>query len=216
MATSYTEGNYTAEWLIGECDEAYYSRDTGVLASGNNLVSGAVVARLVTAATGTAQAGTNTGNGTMGAITAGNNAMVGTYVLRVVKAVTNAGDFEVYDPQGDLCGVGQVAAAFTGGGLSFTLADGSTDFVVGDTFTITVTALTAKYTVLAPTALTGAQVAAAILYRDTDASSADTTTVFMTRACTVDNSKLTWPAGITAQQKLTAIAQLNAAGIVVR
>lgn len=216
MAQSYTEGNYTAEWLIGECDEAYYSRDTGVLASGNNLLSGAVVGKLVTAATATAQAGTNTGNGVMGAITAGNNAMVGTYELRVTKSATNAGDFEVYDPQGDICGVGSVAAAFTGGGLSFTLADGSTDFVVGDTFTITVTALTAKYTVLAPTATTGAQVAAAILYRDTDATSADTTAVFMTRACTVDSSKLVWPGGATAQQKATALAQLTAAGIVCR
>jgi hypothetical protein len=216
MAASYAEGNYAAEFLIGECDEASYSRDTGILASGNNLLAGAVVGKIVSAGTGAAQAGTNTGNGMMGAITVGNGAQAGTYVLKVIKAVTNAGDFEVYDPQGDLCGVGQVAAAFSGGGISFTLADGATDFVVGDTFTITVTALTVKWSVLAPTGTNGSQIAAGILYRATDASSADTTAVFITRAATVGSAKLVWPGGATTAQKNTAIAQLTAAGIVVR
>lgn len=215
MATHYAEGTYAAEYLISE-DWCAGSRDTVTLASGNNLASGAVLGRLVTAATGTAQAGTNTGNGTMGAVTVGANAMVGTYVLRINKAAANAGDFTVTDPQGDVCGAGTVAVAFSGGGLSFTLADGSADFVVGDTFTITVTALTAKYTVLAPTATNGAQVAAAILYRAVDATSADTPAVITARASVVDSAKLAWPAGITAAQKATALAQLTAAGIVAR
>jgi hypothetical protein len=216
MAQSYTEGNYAAEFLIGECDEAYYSRDTGTLASGNNLLAGAVAAKIVTAGTATAQAGTNTGNGTMGAITVGSGAMLGAYTLKVTKAAANAGDFVVIDPQGDVIGNGSVAAAFNTGGLAFTLADGAADFVVGDTFIITVSALTVKWTVLNPTGTNGSQVAAGILYRDTDATSADTAAVFITRAATVDSSKLVWPGGATTAQKNTAIAQLAAAGIVVR
>jgi len=35
--------------------------------------------------------------------------------------------------------VGTVAAAYSFGGLAFTLADGTPDFAVGDKFTITVT-----------------------------------------------------------------------------
>lgn len=214
--TTFAEGNYTAEFLISECDEAYYSRDAVTLASGNNLAAGTVLGRIVTAGSATAQAGTNTGNGAMGTITVGAGAQPGIYTLKVTKATTNAGDFEVYDPQGDICGVGTVGAAFSGGGLSFTLADGATDFVVGDAFTLTVSSLTEKWTILAPAATTGAQVAAGILYAAVDASGGDKAAVVIARAAQARLSRLTWPGGITTAQKNTAIAQLKAAGIVVR
>lgn len=100
---------------------------------------GTVLGKTLTGGSATATAGTNTGNGTMGTITVGGTAKVGTYVLKITKAATNAGDFQVVDPEGDVCGLGTVAVAFSGGGLSFTLADGSTDFAVGDTFSIAVT-----------------------------------------------------------------------------
>jgi len=92
------------------------------------------------AATGASAAGAdNTGNGTMGAITVTAGAKAGVYTLEITGAASNAGAFRVTDPDGVFINDGDVAAAFSSGGLAFTLADGATDFVVGDTFAITVT-----------------------------------------------------------------------------
>ena len=92
------------------------------------------------AATAAAVAGSgNTGNGTMGTITVTAGAKAGVYTLEIAGAATNAGAFRLSDPDGVFVDDGDVAAAFSAGGLAFTLADGATDFVVGDTFAITVT-----------------------------------------------------------------------------
>lgn len=83
--------------------------------------------------------GTNTGNGAMGAITVDETlARAGAYVLTVVEPAANAGAFVVEGPDGAQIGDGNVGAAFNAGGLAFTLADGATDFVAGDSFKITV------------------------------------------------------------------------------
>jgi hypothetical protein len=89
-------------------------------------------------AAGAAVAG-NTGNGTMGAVTVSAGAKQGTYLLTIVEPATNAGAFIVADPDGLIIGNGDVAAAFSAGGIAFTLADGATDFAAGDQFTIPVT-----------------------------------------------------------------------------
>lgn len=99
-----------------------------------------VVAGAAFAATGAAVAGSgNTGNGAMGAITVSAGAKKGVYRLVIVEPATNAGVFAVYDPDGVFVDNGNVAAAFSAGGLAFTLADGATDFAAGDSFDITVT-----------------------------------------------------------------------------
>lgn len=82
--------------------------------------------------------GTNTGNGTMGAVTVSLGAKIGNYTLTIVEPGSNVGTFVVLDPDGVQIGDGAVASAFSAGGLAFTLADGATDFVAGDSFTITV------------------------------------------------------------------------------
>lgn len=214
--THFAEPNYTAEFLISEEDEAYYSRDAVTLKSGNNLKAGAVLGRVVTAGSATATAGTNTGNGAFGAVTVGANAQPGVYTVKITKAAANAGDFEVIDPQGDVVGLGTVGSAFSGAGLGFTVADGATDFAVGDSWTVVVTVSAQKWTEFAPAATDGSQLAAAILYADVDASLADTPAVIIARAASVKLSKLAWAVGVTDAQKATAIAQLGNAGIVVR
>jgi hypothetical protein len=96
----------------------------------------------VAAAAGTAVAAAyagNTGNGTMGAVTVSAGAKAGVYQLVIIEPAANAGRFTVEDPDGIIIGVGTVGVAFSAGGLAFTLADGVTDFVSGDGFTITVT-----------------------------------------------------------------------------
>lgn len=84
--------------------------------------------------------GSNTGNGTMGAITVSGDIPNGDYTLKITAASANAGSFLITDKDGAVLGpVGTVGVAYSFGGLAFTLADGATDFAVGDSFTITVT-----------------------------------------------------------------------------
>lgn len=93
------------------------------------------------AATGTSAAGTgNTGDGTITASpVTGVGAKVGVYRLTCIEPTTNVGTFVVEDPDGITIGIATVAVAFTTH-LTCTIADGSTDFVAGDAFTITVAA----------------------------------------------------------------------------
>ncbi len=133
------------------------SREQVTLLSGQVAVAGSVlgkVTKLTTAPTSAPFAG-NTGNGVMGAITSSTGSKAGVYKLRIVELAANAGGFEVEDPDGVLIGTGDVAAAFSAGGLAFTLADGGTDFAVGDGFNITVGAGSGKYALYDPDAANG-------------------------------------------------------------
>lgn len=213
--TAFTEGNYAGEYLISEANGTL-SREAGTLASGNNLAAGAVVGKVTLGAATTAFAGTGNGAITMDATTpvlAG--AKVGAYTATCITAAANGGTFRVEDPDGLVLGDVAVAATFSDD-IKFVIADGATDFIVGDKFTITVAAGSGKYGELALTANDGRATAAGVLFDAVDASAADKSAVFHVRHCEVAASKLTWPAGITADQKTAAIAQLAAVGIIVR
>lgn len=101
--------------------------------------NGCVAGGTFAATASSAALGTNTGNGTVGTITVSAGAKQGDYVLTIIEPAANAGTFVVADPDGHQIGDGTVAVAFAAGGLAFTLADGATDFVAGDSFTISVT-----------------------------------------------------------------------------
>jgi hypothetical protein len=73
-----------------------------------------------------------------------------------------------------------------------------------------------KYTVLAPAAGDGSEAAAGILFAATDATSADEECVLILRDAEVNGGEIGWPAGISAGEKTTAIAELAALGIIVR
>lgn len=212
-----TEGLHGPEFMLGSKADRTFSRDKVTLISGQNLVSGTVLGEITTgtSAIATAFAG-NTGNGAMGAITVSAGAKTGTYKLIITEPGTNVGNFVVEDPDGIIIGQGDVAAAFSAGGLAFTLADGATDFVAGDGFNIAVAAGSGKFTQLNLSGADGSQHAVAILRDDCDASGGDKSCVVIARAQEVIESKLTWPAGITTDQKNAAIAELAAAGIIVR
>lgn len=215
MPNSFTEGKYAGEFLISEANGTR-SREQVTLAAGNNLEAGAIVGKITLGAGSSAGGGGNTGDGAMGAITVGANAQVGDYVLTITKAAANAGDFQVVDPQGDVVGVGTVGAAFSGGGLSFTLADGAVDFVVGDTFTVTVAAGSGQYAELDPAAADGSQQAAGVLYAPVDANAADAEAVIVSRDAEVSSNDLAWKTGMTAGQITTATEELAALGIIAR
>jgi hypothetical protein len=92
-------------------------------------------------ASSAAKAGGNAANtGTMGTVTVSGDIPNGVYKLRITAAASNAGSFVITDESGAVIGpVGTVAVAYSFGGLAFTLADGSQDFIVGEGFDITVT-----------------------------------------------------------------------------
>lgn len=185
---------------------------------------GTVLGKTLVSGSATATAGTNTGNGTMGTITVGGTAEIGTYTLRISKAAANAGDFVVVNPSGNVIGNGTVAVAYNAGGLAFTLADGATDFVVGDTFTISVTG-TVKYKRVEATATDGSQKAAAIYVggvtpytsynKSTIAATTNTSVVAIVRGSVLYKKQgLVFGASVDTQAELdAAYAQLEAKGM---
>lgn len=307
--TPFTEVWHNGGFLVSEAN-GHLSRDQVTLVSGTNYLAGMVLGKITTGATATSAAmGTNTGNGTMGAvtlttvptqigtydvtftaataftvtapngatatgstgsafsglglgftITAGSTAMVagdgfdivttakvgaasaaatakasntgdatcgtvscngpaaqvGVYKVVIVEPGTNVGTFYVEAPDGTLVGDGVVATGFSGGGLSFTLADGSTDFVSGDSFAITVAEGSGKWAQYNPGAVNGSQIAAGILFGAKNATSADKDGVVIARMAEVNASELVWRGGLAASQKTIALAQLKNAGIVAR
>jgi hypothetical protein len=73
-----------------------------------------------------------------------------------------------------------------------------------------------KLTILAPGASDGSQNAVGVLFDDTDATAEDKRVVLLARDFEADGAVLTWPAGITSPQKVTATAAMLALGIVIR
>lgn len=198
-------------------DDDGFSYEAVTLAQSRLVAAGTVLGRIDVGTSATATAGTNNhGNGTLGAITLGAGVVAGTYTLHVAKAATNGGDFQVTGPDGHLVGIGSVGSAFVGGGLSFTLADGATDFVVGDTITITVPAGSGKWVALDPAAINGAQIARGILVADRDATAADVDGSAVVRLAFVRAADLTWPAAITDTAKAQALADLARATVLAR
>lgn len=164
-----------------------------------------------------------TGNGTMSAITLGKLAQHGTYRVECTAAGTNAGTFSVIAPNGEIIGLAKTVAGGAGGTavfasdhVNFTITDASTDFAAGDYFNILVAAGSGKATAWAPTAVTGQQVAAGILYDAVNASSADKNGVMTARDTEVNGAELTYFTGATDGDKALAISQLAAVGIIVR
>jgi len=93
--------------------------------------------------------GTNTGNGTVTVPTlaTGGPAMVGLYALEVITApVTHGGTFQLSDPNGvvldsniQMTDAAGSVLVYSGHGIGFTITDGTTNFIVGDDFTVEVT-----------------------------------------------------------------------------
>ena len=163
-------------------------------------------------------AGGNTGDGTftLDATTpVVGSAQAGVYVVRCTIAAANGGTFRVFDPTGDVIGDVVVGATFNDQ-IKFVIADGATDFAVGDEFDVTVSALSKTYVPLSLTATDGTQIAAAISFANVDATLADQPGTIVTRDCEVNGSELFWPTGATNAQIATGTAQLADLGIIVR
>ena len=214
--TVYSEGNKLSDVLLEEMNKLY-SRAKLTLLLAQVLLIGTVVGKVSVGSVSETHAG-NTGDGvmTLDATTpALEGAQEGDYIVKCIEAAAEGGLFEVFDPKDD--SLGQVAVGDTfASQIKFVIADGATDFIVGDIFIVTVAAGTGKIVQLDPTASDGSEIAIGFLIADYDATDADVECVAIVRHAIAIDTGLVWPDGITADQKSTALTQLESAGIIVR
>jgi hypothetical protein len=190
------------------------SLENAILSSGQNAVAGTVLGQALAAGAATA-VGAATGNGAITVGTIGPAARPGIYKLVLVAASANAGTFNFYAPDGSLIRQITVAGgAAANDHIGITVADGATDFVAGDTFSIEVTA--GEYGALDLAATNGTQIASGLLHGGANATAADVAIVVVAREAEVKVDGLVWPDAITDAQRAAAIAQLNARGIYLR
>ncbi len=206
-----TEGTHAGAYIIREANGTR-SRESIILATGD--LSACTVLGQVTTANAVTIGGTNTGNGVMGSVTIGEDAENGDYVLVCTAADTDAGTFSVTTPAGVALADLTVAVAYISSHVNVTLADGSTDFAEGDTFTFDV--LTNEYAIFNAGASDGTEVAKGILFDAVDASSAEARAVMTARDCEVTGDELVWNSGTTSAQKTAATISLASAGIILR
>lgn len=219
---SFTEGRHAAEFIISEAN-GHLSRENATI-SGSKVLPGQVLG-LTTPAGGATDAavGTTVGTGagvmTLASPKTAVNAKEGVWNVVFIEPVSGLGTFEVLDPDGQLDGTGFVGTAYTGG-IKFTIADGTPDFLSGDRIPVTVTRTDAAtkpvYKALNLVGTDGSQIAAAIALSLYDAASADVVGVVIDKHAEVNGNTLTWPAGITTAQKEAAITQLAKKRIAVR
>jgi len=215
--TVFTENRREGGYVVYDPSDGMFTREAGLLASGAGVcLAGLVVAALLVGGVAAATPlGTNTGNGAIGAIAVGGAAQEGDYRLIVIEPAANGGAFVVEDPEGSTIGHGVVGSPFSAGGLTFTLADGATDFVAGDSLLISVAGST-RFVPYDPTSITGAHRAAAILWSGArDATAAEKRAVFNVRGpLRVQTAELDWGPGVTTpSHRKTALVQLARRGI---
>lgn len=189
----FTEGRHAGEHVLSEANGSRSREQITINATAGKLAAGTVLGKRTTVNSGTAAADAgNTGNGTMSGITVADGALTGAYVVTITEAATNGGTFSVTDPLGNIIGTGSVGVEFSEGGLTFTLADGATDFEAEDFFTITAVEGVGEWVAYDDDGLNdGRRVASGILYAEVDATSEDVTAVAHVRDCEVDASALT-------------------------
>lgn len=205
-------------------EDGPYCREVVTIKSGTAEFDVGMVLGQVTigAATSAAKAGGNTGNGTltMDAVTPIlARAKVGVYQVRFIAAAANNGTFRVTDPDGLVLGdvVMSGGAGAWSNAIKFAIADGASDFIVGDGFDVTVAPGSDKWVPYKPAAVDGSQVAKAVALQAVDASLADAQAVVVCRHAEVVNYGLQWDASVnTTQLKAAAAKQLAAVGIIVR
>lgn len=213
-----TEGKHAGEFLVSEAS-GNRSRENVTIKAGANLAAGSVLGRIRTAGLTAVAAPTNAENtGTIAANTLvkGANVQAGTYSIVCTAAAANGGTFLVKDPVGKILGEATVAVAFLTDEIGFTIADGTQDFIVGESFTIVVAATDAgKYALIDPEGTTGIEDAVAVLVDYCPAASADKTAVAIVRDAEVNGDELGY-SDADAAEILVINAQLAQVGIIVR
>lgn len=206
-----TEGVHAGEFLLSEANGARSRGQVVISAGAGLLAAGTILAILTAANAGVPTAvGGNVGNGVLGSITIGSPATTGTYKVTITEAAANGGKFSVIAPDGFEIGTGTVGVAFSKEGIAFTLADGSTDFAVGDAINLAVQAGLGEYVAYDDDgANDGRRQASAILWAPIDARTEDVRATVIQRDAEVIDSLLT---GLDAAGR----TDLAALGIIIR
>ncbi|MEY3746870.1 MAG: hypothetical protein RL194_329 [Pseudomonadota bacterium] len=214
--TTYTEPYRDFEALLSEAPGTLSRENITIVLGAGELAAGTVLGKITTgsSATATAFAG-NSGTGTVGTITVSAGAQHGTYKLVIIEPATDAGKFQLEGPDGKIVGTGTVGAAFSKGGLAFTLAD-ATDFIAGDGFDIVVAAGSGSYTAYDDGLANGAQVAVAVLAQSVDATSSAVSATAIVRLAEVKKDALQWHTDVDSTAKSKAYADLALVNIVAR
>lgn len=198
--------------------------DACTLLYGENRARGTLLGQITLgAASKAAKSGGNTGDGTLTLdvttpILA--NAQPGVYTVRIVRAKYTDSDVptqqpiaELKDPKGNVLAVFDVlgsSGTTISNQVKFCMVDGSTAFVVGDGFDITIAAGSGKLKLCNSANLDGSQCPHSILAADTDASGAD-------KACPVyitgdfNANMITFGGSDTAATHATALRTLGIA-----
>ena len=198
---------------IGTVASAFVSTHLSfTLADDTDFAGGDVFSIYTNAVAGVAGGG-NTGTGVISVAQYEPWALPGVYTLTCTAAASNSGTFSVVGPDGVEIGPATVAVEFRGGGLRFTITD-DTDFIVGDTFTITIPV--GKYKAWNPTNTDGSSKVAGILLNAVDASAGDAPGTAIVRHATVNPAELVYYSGATEGAKRDALGGLAALGITTR
>lgn len=180
MPASFASESYSPDRLIAGNAHLLTGRSI-TLASGQNLARGAVLGKAVLGAAAVTYTGTGNGTLTMDATTPIRpGAKVGAYTATCITAATDGGTFRVEDPDGNVLGDIAVGGTFNDD-IKFVIADGSTDFVVGDKFTVTLAAGSGKYVLSAAAAVDGSAAPDLVLAEACDASGGDKTAIAYSR-----------------------------------
>lgn len=219
MPNFINEGIHGPEFLLSEAS-GFRSRDAGNVGAMAAATYAPGTVLIASAGSNTvadsADAG-NTGNGaaTIDAASDTSALQSGRYVLTCITAAANAGTFEVVNPEGGVEGTVTVgASAVDLGGLSIEIADGSTDFVVGDMLYVDVSAVAGDFAPAAAGTLTNA---VGVAYTEFTTSTTDDVRItIIARDAEIDLEKIQWPTGASAAQKAAGVTALATKGIIAR
>ena len=219
--TVLSEANRLGDVLKYEAPSLYSREAVTVLAGSGadrEMKVGEVIGKRTKSSVAVTPDAGNTGDGfaTLATPALGADAEAGTYTLTCTATAVDAGTFEVLTPKGYKLPDLTVGQAYAGGHINLTVADGATDFVVGDKFTVDVSG-DGKMVALDLTGTDGTQEAFGILEADVTApDGVDTSAVAVARDAILAAAGIVWPAGISQAQKDQATAQLAARGILIR
>lgn len=132
-------------------------------------------------------------------------------VHRFVCITTGAtGEWNHFNPAGELVGVATTGTEYTGGGLTLTITDSGTDPALGEALKVTVTAAAAsgKYVQSLAAATDGSQTPVAILAEDANATDGDVVSVAYVSG-EFNSRAIAFGTGHTAASTKDALQALN-------
>ncbi|SMD18161.1 head decoration protein [Rhizobium sp. RU36D] len=169
------------------------------------------------ATTVTVTTGTNAGNGvlTLGAPSYTAAVKPGRYTVTYLVEKANGGEFEVEGPNGAIVGAGKTGTLF-GKQVRFTIADGATDFAVGDQFFIDVGIAPGvndgKVVAWDPAGTDGRQIIHGICLKTcvaADGEDAPGAVLYSRRLSIINATAIVWPDGITADAAARALVDIE-------